>query len=113
VNDVTDADPDSARGPIGEFAYAVPAGLVIFLHLIVALAALLGVITGISRQGYALPTAFSPLISLAVLITALAGTALSIHLWSRRSWWILAVPAVMLPGALIGGLAYAYLNWGY
>ena len=106
-------EPASSGEAIHEFIYAVPAGVVIFLHIIVALGALGGVIAGIGRQGYALPTLYSPLIALAVLMAAVAGAALSVHLWSRRSWWILVVPAVTLPGFLIGGLSYMYLNWGY
>jgi hypothetical protein len=103
----------SSGETVRELAYAVPAGLVIFAHIVIALISLVGVIAGISRQGYAIPTLWSPLISLAVLITAAGGTALSVNLWSRRSWWILVVPVVTLPGALIGGLSYLYLNWGY
>ena len=83
----------SGRETAREFVYAVPAGLVIFVHALLALVALLGVIEGIAGLESTSTSLYRLLIPLAALVAAIAATALSAALWARRSWWILLVPA--------------------
>jgi len=100
----------SGRKTAREFAYAVPAGLVIFVHALLALVALLGVIAGLESTSTSL---YRLLIPLAALVVAVAATALSVALWSRRSWWIVLVPACTLPGMLIVAFTYMAVSWSY
>lgn len=97
-----------------EFAYAVPAGLVIFLHAIVALVAVGGIITGISTLESGSSTSlYRLLIPLLGLITAVAAVALSVALWSRRSWWVLLVPVCTVPCMVIAAFTYTAVSWSY
>ena len=97
-----------------EFAYAVPAGVVIFLHAIVALLAVGGIITGISAlESGSSASLYRLLIPLLGLITAVAAVALSIALWSRRSWWILLVPFCTVPCMVIAALTYMAVSWSF
>jgi hypothetical protein len=107
------------EGPTGtgtarEFAYAVPAGLVIFLHAIVALVAVGGIITGISTLESGSSTSlYRLLIPLLGLITAVAAVALSVALWSRRGWWILLVPLCTVPCMVIAAFTYVAVSWSF
>jgi hypothetical protein len=103
------SDRDTAR----EFVYAVPAALVIFVHALVALVALGGVIMGVDRLESTSTSLYRLLIPLAALVVGVAATALSAALWSRSSWWIVAVPACTLPGLVVAGFAYMAISWGY
>jgi len=97
-----------------EFAYAVPAGLVIFLHAIVALVAVGGIISGISTLESGSSTSLYRLwIPLLALITAVAAVALSVALWSRGSWWILSVPLCTVPCMVIAAFTYMAVSWSF
>ena len=103
----------SARDSARAFVYAVPAGFVIFVHALVALVALGGVIIGVDGVGGTSTSLYRLLIPLAGLVAAVAATALSVVLWSRSSWWILAVPACTLPALVIASFAYMAISWNY
>ena len=103
----------SARDTAREFAYAVPAALVIFVHALIVLVAFGGVIIGVDGLEGTSTSMYRLLIPLAALVVAVAATALSAALWSRSSWWILAVPASTLPGLVIAGFAYMAISWSY
>jgi hypothetical protein len=97
-----------------EFAYAVPAGLVIFLHAIVALVAVGGIISGISTLESGSSTSlYRLLIPLLALITAVAAVAFSVALWSRGSWWILLVPLCTVPCMVIAAFTYMAVSWNF
>ena len=103
----------SARDTAREFVYAVPAALVRFVHALIALVGLGGVIIGVDGLEGTSTSLYRLLIPLAGLLVAVAATALSAALWSRSSWWILAVPACTLPGLVIAGFAYMAISWSY
>lgn len=103
----------SSRETILEFTYAVPAGLVIFVHVMASLAALAGVLSGVTTLESTSSSLYRLLIPSAVLVTGIAATALSAVLWSRRSWWIVLVPACTVPCMLIAGFAYMAVSWSY
>jgi hypothetical protein len=109
---------DGTEGPdtseiAGEFAYAIPAGLVIALHLLLTLAALGGLVQALavwSRGGFYFQNV---LITGGGAISAMASMGLCALLWLRRSWLILLVPLVTLPLAVAAGVIYVSLNWSY
>lgn len=113
MNESPDPEARPARETAREFVYALPAGLVIFVHLLAAFAGLAGVIIGVADPDSGVNAFLSLLIPSGVLLAGVAGAALSAVFWARRSWWIFLVPACTLPGMLIGALLYAYRNWGY
>jgi hypothetical protein len=108
-----ESEPLSGRETVRELVYAVPAGSVIFVHVIVALVALGGVVMGVTGLESTSTSLYRLLIPLAVLVAAVAATALSAALWSRRSWWIIVVPACTVPCMLIAGFAYMAVSWSY
>lgn len=103
------SDRDTAR----ELVYAVPAALVLFVHALIGLVALGGVIVGVDGLEGTSTSLYRLLIPVAALLVAVAATALSAALWSRSSWWILVVPACTLPGLVIAGFAYMTISWSY
>ncbi len=112
-------DRDSPRagaaeglGVAGEFAYAIPAGLVIALHLLVAIISLTGVVNTLARWGSG-PSGTNLVLSLIGLVIAVAAVAIAAILWSRRSWLILLLPIVTVPLTFIGGMIYLSQNWAY
>ena len=103
----------SGRDTAREFVYAVPAALVMFVHALVALIAIGGVIIGVDGLEGTSTALYRLLIPLAALLAASAAIALSAALWSRSSWWILAVPACTLPGLVIAGFTYMAISWSH
>lgn len=87
--------------------------LVIFVHALIALVAFGGVIIGVDGLKGTSSSLNRLLIPLAALVVAVAATTLSAALWSRSSWWILAVPACTLPGLVIAGFAYMAISWSF
>jgi hypothetical protein len=103
----TVSDNTDSSSVVAEFAYAIPAGIVIAMSLVFTLMAASVLVPALIAS--ASRNLDLGLIAVGVGVTATIGAA---RLWARRSWLILAIPAVLLPVGATIAWQYALRNWG-
>ena len=96
---------DSEIQVIGEFAYALPAAVILVLAGLLTLA-------WAGQLVSAPPRALNVAVAMTGLGAGVAGVVGGWRFWSRRSWLVLTIPIWLIP--LSAALGYMWLinNWG-
>lgn len=105
----TDESADGTRSVLEEFGYAIPAGIAIVLQGGFAIGFISGLVAHARMPD---PLAYDLAFLIGGLVVSTAGTVLSVVLWMRRSWLVLACPIVTLPIGVVLGAAWGAANWG-
>ncbi len=109
MNEPVDEPEATPRAVLWEMAFAIPAGIVILLCVLILL---YGVLSLVLEAGRA-PRCINLAIGIALLVFGGVGLAGGIRWWSRRSWLILTIPMLLVPICLGLGWLYLINNWGY